>query len=63
MSRFLCWIGWHKPKARSQFFPSIHADIVTEVRVTVDCSRCGRRFKDKRLRWNGKDLVPVEEQP
>ncbi len=38
--RMLCWLGIHKQKTRTSFYPSLRAKIVTEYSVLVFCARC-----------------------
>lgn len=63
ISKLLCGIGLHKRRGRTKFLPSIHAPIVQEVTFSTYCARegCGRTLDEHRLRWNGKDMVPVED--
>lgn len=39
--KWLCRMGWHRPRSRMLFFPGIDADFVTLVVAEAVCSRCG----------------------
>ena len=57
---FMCRMGWHVRRGVTDFVPSIHADIVTEVEFSVVCARCGTKLESKIYRWDGDDMVLVE---
>ncbi len=50
----LCRLGSHKRKARTSFYPSITAEIVTEYSVLVFCARCPMILDSHTYTWNQK---------
>ena len=56
---FLCRIGIHKYRGSTRFYPSIDAEIVTDVIFMAQCQRCSKLLSHEHLQWNGSDMVKV----
>ena len=57
----LCRFGIHKKRIRVNYFPNIHAEIVTEYHIMHYCSRCGKVFEVERKVWDGSDFFAKKD--
>ena len=61
IQKLLCRLGLHRKVYVDKWIPSMYAEVVTDYKSQVRCTRpgCGEVFMRSHLQWNGTDMVEV----